>query len=67
MSENLELFIRAFWPMFKAGLLYSIPMMLISFGLGLIVALALLVGMIYMLFKPYQEATRLTSKSAGKI
>ena len=42
-------------------------MMLISFGLGLIVALALLVGMIYMLFKPYQEATRLTSKSASKI
>ena len=30
--------------------------------LGLIVALALLVGMIYMLFKPYKEATKLAGK-----
>ena len=44
MSENFELFIHSFWPMFKAGLLYSIPMMLISFGLGLIVALLVALG-----------------------
>lgn len=28
---------------------------------GLIVAVVLLVGMVYMLFKPYKEATRLTA------
>ena len=44
MTENLELFIRAFWPMVKAGLLYSIPMMLLSFGLGLIVAVFVALG-----------------------
>ena len=30
--------------------------------LGLIVAIALLVGIVYMLFKPYKEATKLTTK-----
>ena len=61
---------------YQCGFAYCIALMINQFGnaftgnlniLGLIVALALLVGMIYMLFKPYQEATRLTSKSAGKI
>ena len=44
MGENLELFIRSFWPMVQAGLLYSIPMMLLSFGLGLIVAVLVALG-----------------------
>ena len=61
---------------YQCGFAYCIALMINQFGnaftgnlniLGLTVALALLVGMIYMLFKPYQEATRLTSKSAGKI
>ena len=61
---------------YQCGFAYCVALMINQFGnaftgnlniLGLIVALALLVGMIYMLFKPYQEATRLTSKSAGKI
>ena len=30
--------------------------------LGLIVAIALLVGIIYMLFKPYKEATKLKTR-----
>ena len=61
---------------YQCGFAYCVALMINQFGnaftgnlniLGLIVALALLVGMIYMLFKPYQEATRLISKSAGKI
>ena len=61
---------------YQCGFAYCVALMINQFGNaftgnlnipGLIVALALLVGMIYMLFKPYQEATRLTSKSAGKI
>lgn len=61
---------------YQCGFAYCVALMINQFGnaftgnlniLGLTVALALLVGMIYMLFKPYQEATRLTSKSAGKI
>lgn len=44
MSENLELFLHSFWPMFKAGLIYSIPMMLISFAIGLVVAVLVALG-----------------------
>ncbi len=50
MTTNLvgmsswELFIHSFWPMVKAGIEYSIPMMLLSFGLGLIVALLVALG-----------------------
>ena len=60
---------------YQCGFAYCVALMINQFGnafagnlniLGLIVALVLLVGMIYMLFKPYQEATSLTSKSAGK-
>ena len=60
---------------YQCGFAYCVALMINQFGnaftgnlniLGLIAALALLVGMIYMLFKPYKEATRLTSKSAGK-
>ena len=41
---NWDLFKLSFWPMMKAGFLYSIPMMLISFTLGLIVALLVALG-----------------------
>ena len=60
---------------YQCGFAYVIALMINQFGnaftgnlnvLGLIVALALLVGMIYMLFKPYKEATKLTSKSVSK-
>lgn len=36
--ETLQLLISSFWPMFKAGLLVSVPLMLVSFALGLVVA-----------------------------
>ena len=67
---------NAKWTWFAIGyqcsFAYVIALMINQFGnvftgninvLGLIVALALLAGMIYMLFKPYKEATMLTSKS----
>jgi ferrous iron transport protein B len=53
---------------------YVIALMINQFGnaftgnvniLGLIVAIALLVGIIYMLFRPYKEATTLSSKEAN--
>ena len=56
---------------YQCGFAYAISLMINQFGsaltgnlnvLGLIVALALLVGMIYMLFKPYKEATKLAGK-----
>lgn len=41
MSENrAQLVIEAFWPMVKAGFIYSIPLAVISFVCGLIIALA---------------------------
>ena len=36
----VKLFLDSFWPMVLAGIKYSIPMMLISFALGLVVALS---------------------------
>ena len=42
--SGIELFLTSFWPMMKAGFLYSIPMMLLSFVLGLIVALFVALG-----------------------
>ena len=42
--KGIQLFTVSFWPMVKAGLLYSIPMMLLSFMLGLIVALFVALG-----------------------
>ena len=56
---------------YECGFAYVIALMINQFGklftgnvnvLGLIVAIALLVFMIYMLFRPYKEATRLTKK-----
>ena len=54
---------------YQCGFAYTIALMVNQFGsaltgspnaLGLIAALALLAGMLYMLFKPYKEATRLS-------
>jgi cystine transport system permease protein len=42
--SNLQLFLDSFWPMVKAALLVSVPMMLLSFALGLIVALLVALG-----------------------
>ena len=66
---------NAKWTWFAIGyqccFAYVIALMINQFGgaftgslnvLGLIVALALLVGIIYMLFKPYQEATKLKTR-----
>ena len=39
MTEaRAALVINAFWPMVKAGFLYSIPLAIVSFFLGLIIA-----------------------------
>ena len=66
---------NAKWTWFAIGyqccFAYVIALMINQFGgaftgslniLGLIVAIALLVGIIYMLFKPYQEATKLKTR-----
>ncbi|MGN8968447.1 amino acid ABC transporter permease [Intestinimonas sp. HCP28S3_D6] len=37
----LQLLADGFWPMFKAGLLISVPLMLVSFALGLVLAFIL--------------------------
>lgn len=37
----LELLASSFWPMFKAGLTISVPLMLVSFALGLVLAFLL--------------------------
>ena len=34
----MELFLVSFWPMFRAGLTVSVPLMLVSFALGLVLA-----------------------------
>ena len=66
------------WTWFAIGyqcvFAYVIALMINQFGnaftgnvniLGLIIAIALLVGIIYMLFRPYKEATTLSSKEAN--
>ncbi|NCB62977.1 MAG: amino acid ABC transporter permease [Clostridia bacterium] len=40
MEKLLPLFLNSFWPLFKAGLLISVPLMLVSFAIGLVVAFA---------------------------
>ena len=56
---------------YQCGFAYVIALMINQFGklftgsvnvIGVIAAAALLVGMIYMLFKPYKEANKLTTK-----
>lgn len=44
MTDTLQLVIDSFWPMVAAGFRWSIPMMLLSFFLGLIVALLVALG-----------------------
>lgn len=39
--ENIEMLLSSFWPMFKAGLIVSVPLMLVSFALGLVLAFVL--------------------------
>ena len=39
--EQIQLLAESFWPMFKAGLLISVPLMLVSFALGLVLAFLL--------------------------
>ena len=39
--ENIQLLVDSFWPMFKAGLLISVPLMLVSFVVGLVLAFVL--------------------------
>lgn len=51
--EQLELLINSFWPMFKAGLLISVPLMLVSFAVGLVLAFALAL-MRMSNFKPFK-------------
>ena len=61
---------------YQCGFAYAISLMINQFGnaftgnlniIGLIFALAVLALMLYMLFKPYKEATRLSSKTASKV
>ncbi len=61
---------------YQCGFAYVIALMVTQFGnavtgslnvLGLIAAAALLAGMIYMLFRPYKEATRLTSNVKERV
>ena len=58
---------------YQCGFAYAIALMINQFGgmitgntniLGVICAAAILACMIYMLFRPYKEATKLTSKLA---
>ncbi len=55
---------------YQCGLAYAVTLMVYQIGsafagspnaIGLLVAIAILAGMIYMLFRPYKEATRLTT------
>ena len=61
---------------YQCGFAYVIALMINQFGgaftgnlniIGLIVAIALLVGIIYMLFRPYKEAETLTTKEASTV
>ena len=61
---------------YQCGFAYVIALMINQFGnaftgnlniIGLIVAVALLAGIIYMLFRPYKEAETLTTKEASTV
>lgn len=39
MDKNIQIFIDSLWPLLKSGLLFAIPLTLISFALGLALAL----------------------------
>lgn len=38
-NRIIEIIINSFWPMLKAGLIYTIPLTLISFAIGLVIAI----------------------------
>lgn len=40
MSDQLELVLRSFWPILSGGLVGTIPLALVSFAVGLVIALA---------------------------
>ncbi len=59
---------------YQCGLAYAVALMVYQIGsaftgnlnmIGLLTAVVVLGGMIYMLFRPYKEATKLTGLSAG--
>ena len=47
IQRNISIVAEAFWPLLKAGLLFSIPLTLISFTLGLILAFLITMGRLY--------------------
>ena len=56
---------------YQCGFAYAIALMINQFGnifiekanvFGIIVAVALLAGMVYMIIRPYKEATKLTAE-----
>ena len=61
---------------YQCGLAYAVALMVNQIGsaftgnlnvLGLLAAIVVLVGMIYMLFRPYKEATKLTTNMKLKM
>ena len=61
----------AFAILYQCGFAYAISLMINQIGsaftgnldiIGLIVAILLLAGMLYMLFKPYKESTKLNKR-----
>lgn len=55
---------------YQTGFAYAVALMINQFGglltgnlnvVGLVFAIAVLIGIIYMLFKPYKETTKLTT------
>ena len=38
-SRELRILIKAFWPMLKQGLIYTIPLTVISFAIGMVIAI----------------------------
>ncbi|MCI9142219.1 MAG: ferrous iron transporter B [Lachnospiraceae bacterium] len=61
---------------YQCGLAYAVALMVYQFGsalagnlnlIGLLAAVVVLIGMIYMLFRPYREATKLTGNVKVKL
>ena len=38
-TREIQIAIKAFWPMLKQGLIYSIPLTLVSFTIGMVIAI----------------------------
>ena len=38
-SREVRIALNAFWPMLKQGLIYSIPLTLVSFAIGMVIAI----------------------------